>query len=211
MKKSTIFLLLSLSLITYQPVNAQDTLSAITIDGFALRNANDSNLVVLDSFRHKKAIALVFFGTYCSFCKNYTTRLNKMAKEFEDQNVGFLAINSNHPDQSDENTFEGMMAARPFWFPYLHDSTQEIARALEVTINPEALILIPEDSVFRLVYRGKIDNIPLNLPGVQSQLKPFLANALEDVLQAKSPLVPKTALGGCHIKWIDKEDSIEQE
>jgi len=65
--------------------------------------------------------------------------------------------------------------------------------------------------VFRLVYRGKIDNIPLNLPGVQNHLKPFLADALEDVLKAKSPLVPKTALGGCHIKWIDKENSTEQE
>lgn len=207
MKKSTIFLLLTFSLLTYRPVSAQDTLNQLSIESFTLPGILNDTTVSLDSLRDKKAIALVFCNTYCSFCKNYIERLNDMGKAYEAQNVSFLVIDSNHPELHEDEE----LTVNPFDFPYLRDSTQEIAKSLNVTINPEALILVPEDSVFRLVYRGKIDNIPLNLPGVQSHIKPFLANALEDVLQAKSPLVPKTALGGCHIKWIDKEDTSNQE
>lgn len=207
MKKSTIFLLLTLSLLSYQHTSAQDTLNAFTIDGFSLPGVLNDTTISLDSMKDDKAIALIFCNTYCSFCKDYIDRLNDMVEKYKEKQVSFLVIDSNHPELHEDEE----LTENPFDFPYLRDSTQEIAQLLEVTINPEALILVPEDSVFRLVYRGKIDNIPLNLPGVESHLKPFLANALEDVLQAKSPLVPKTALGGCHIKWIDKEDSTNQE
>jgi peroxiredoxin len=207
MKKSTIFLLLSLSLITYPSLSAQDTLESVTIKGFTLPYTDNSGLLSIDSLKDQKAIALVFCNTYCSFCKNYIDRLNAMARAYDSLQVSFLVIDSNHPGLSNKDE----ITTNSFEFPYLRDSTQEIARMLEVTINPEALILVPEDSVFRLVYRGKIDNIPLNLPGVQSHIKPFLANALEDVLKAKSPLVSKTELGGCRIKWIDKESSANEE
>ncbi len=213
MKKSTIFLLLGLSISFWGKLKAQesDTLQQLEIQAFSLPNTQDSSMLSLDSLRGSKAIALIFCSTHCSFCNNYIDRLNSMAAEFAKQNVHFIAINSDDPGLSEENTFGGMAAARPFNFPYLHDSTQIIARLLEVTINPEALILVPKDSVFRLVYRGKIDNIPLNIPGVEDHRKPFLANALKDVLKAKSPLVPKTALGGCHIQFIDKEEPSKQE
>jgi hypothetical protein len=81
-------------------------------------------------------------------------------------------------------------------FPYLYDSTQEVARSYDAACTPDFYVF---DRTLKLVYRGQFDDSrPGNgIPVTGSDLQ----NAL-DALLAGNPVSPlqKPSIG-CNIKW----------
>jgi hypothetical protein len=78
--------------------------------------------------------------------------------------------------------------------PYLHDESQDVARAYGALTTPDVFVF---DSELRLRYRGAPDSDHRD----PSQGAAWLRSALEAVLTRSEPDPAETKPVGCSIKW----------
>jgi hypothetical protein len=78
--------------------------------------------------------------------------------------------------------------------PYLHDATQEVARAYDAKTTPDVFVI---DASGTLRYRGAPDS-DYDDPG---QRAAWLRDALDAVLDGREPELAETRPVGCSIKW----------
>ena len=78
--------------------------------------------------------------------------------------------------------------------PYLHDDTQEVARAWGAAVTPDVYVL---DGAGRLAYHGAPDADYRD----ESLAAGWLRDALEDVLAQQPVARAETKPVGCSIKW----------
>ena len=161
----------------------------------------------LDDFASAKALVVVFTCNHCPTAQYYEERLKQFAADYRGKGVAFVAIMPNDPEsvRLDElgwsdmgDSFEDMKIRardRGFNFPYLRDETQEIARAYGATHTPHVFLL---DAQGVLRYQGAIDD---NYEDPGSVEFAFLRDALDAVLDGKTPKVTVTDAVGCTIKW----------
>jgi hypothetical protein len=120
------------------------------------------------------------------------------AERFQDRGVVFVGINSNSEHTYAEDSFAHMvarMATHKFPWVYLHDQSQEVARAYGALRTPHFYVF---DGERRLVYTGRgVDN-----PRDASQATANnLADALAELLAGKPITTPLTNPIGCNVKW----------
>jgi hypothetical protein len=91
------------------------------------------------------------------------------------------------------------MKVHRFPWIYLHDETQEVARAYGALRTPHFYVF---DRSRRLVYTGRgVDN-----PREASKITiNDLENALDDLLSGRPVAVPLTNPIGCNVKWDGKD------
>jgi hypothetical protein len=90
-------------------------------------------------------------------------------------------------------------------FPYLHDDTQEVARAYGAVCTPDFFVYKNEsrpadktEAKFTLKYAGRMDDSWKD----ESQVKHRdLAQALDEILSNRDPSTDQTPSMGCSIKW----------
>lgn len=143
------------------------------------------------------ATVVVFTCNHCPYALAWHERIAQAARDYSDRGVRFLAINSNDADRYPRDSYEAMrkrVAAEDWPMPYLHDSTQEVARAFGAKTTPDLFVL---DSGRRLRYRGAPDS-DYDDPGQEAQ---WLREALDAVLSGSNPSRPQTQPVGCLIKW----------
>lgn len=159
-----------------------------------------SNIVIgdfsLSQFQSKTAVVVVFTGSNCRFATQYVNRLNQLSRQFQQQNVGFVAINSNDPQLSPNDDGMKMKAVSVYDFPYVKDEQQRAAKAFNATSMPEAFVLKPLGGQFEVFYKGAIDDNPLDERMVSNQ---SLKNAIESVLKGTKPTDSKGM--GCPIRF----------
>jgi hypothetical protein len=85
-------------------------------------------------------------------------------------------------------------AEQRYVFAYARDESQEVARAYGAQRTPEVFVL---DADRRIAYHGAIDDDAD--PDRASER--YLRDALDAVLEGRSPDRPETAPVGCTIKW----------
>ena len=78
--------------------------------------------------------------------------------------------------------------------PYLHDESQEVARAFGAKVTPDVFVL---DAQGRLRYRGAPDG-DYDDPSLRAE---WLRGALDAVLAGDEPEPRETKPVGCSIKW----------
>ncbi len=164
-----------------------------SIADFTLNNAGGS-AVSLSQFKDKKAVVVLFLGTECPINNYFAPRLVELHKEFADQSVQFLGINSNRQDTAAEIAAHAKKYALPF--PVLRDEHNVIADRFGAQRTPEAFVL---DAERRIRYQGRIDD----QYGIDIQrAKPTrrdLAEAIKEVLTGKEVAVRETKVAGCLI------------
>ena len=160
----------------------------------------EEQVISLDSFTKKKMVVMVFTSSHCSYAIQYQERLNKLYQNYKDKDVVFIAVNSNDPTLSGRESASRMTEISDFEFPYVKDQDQSIARKLNASINPEAVILVPKEGKFKIGYRGKIDDNPLSESMVKNH---FLKGAIDKLLAGEKPESMETEPTGCDITWIE--------
>ena len=114
--------------------------------------------------------------------------------------IGSIAIMPNDTERYTEDSFDNMRAFAAhhrFSFPYVIDTTQEVARAYDAQCTPDFFGFNGADE---LQYRGRLDASRTTL----------VANARRDLFEAMQQ-VAQTSRGpqdqipsmGCSIKWKD--------
>ena len=168
--------------------------------------APDFNLPGVDGERYAlsdimgpNGAVVVFICNHCPYVKAITERLVAAAVTLRQEGIGFAAICSNDAESHPEDSFDNMKlfaAKRGFTFPYLHDESQDVARAYEAVCTPDFFGLDAEGVVR---YRGRLDsgrNDPK--PG---DLKPELVDAMLAIAKGKPAPAKQFPSVGCSIKW----------
>lgn len=146
-----------------------------------------------------EAPATVVFWTcnHCPYALGWHERLVTVARDYAPQGVRFLAVNSNDADRYPADSLDAMrerVAAETWLFPYLHDDSQEAARAWAAQVTPHVYVLDPD---LRIRYEGAPDADHMD-PSLNAA---WLRGALDAVLAGREPDPSATNPVGCSIKW----------
>jgi hypothetical protein len=121
------------------------------------------------------------------------------ADEVEEWGVGVVAICANDAEAYPDDAPDAMAREahqHGYGFPYLHDATQEVAKAYQAACTPDFFLF---DQERRLVYRGQFDDsrpssgVPVTGRDLRAALVALLAGEAPDAAQVASI--------GCSIKW----------
>ncbi|MCI0405839.1 MAG: thioredoxin family protein [candidate division Zixibacteria bacterium] len=177
-------------------VSAEELPIGETGPAFALVGT-DGKTYSLADYEDKKGVAVIFTCNACPYAKAFEDRINKLAKEYQAKGVAFVAINPNDPDRVPEDGYDQMVKRakeKRFVFPYVYDSTSEVAAAYGAKVTPHVFLL---DGNFKLVYRGRVEDETDAKKSKSRDLK----NALNALLAGKKITVAETKAFGCSIKW----------
>ena len=161
--------------------------------------ATDGRTYALKDAAGENGAVIVFICNHCPYVKAVIGRLTADARALMGEGVGFAAISSNDAVSYPEDSFPKMREfalAHDFPFPYLHDETQEVARAYGAVCTPD---FFGFDRDLKLKYRGRLD---------EGRTTPPPPNARRELLEAMRAIaaggeapanqVPSI---GCSIKW----------
>jgi peroxiredoxin len=164
--------------------------------GFDLPDTDGARHSLADA---EGAPATVVFWTcnHCPYALAWHDRLVDAAAEYSPRGVRFFAVNSNDAERYPADSYEAMrerVADEQWPLPYLHDESQEAARAWGAKVTPHVYVL---DSDHRLRYQGAPD------PDYQEPAHnaSWLREAIDSVLAGGEPERPETDPVGCSVKW----------
>ena len=146
----------------------------------------------------KSALLIVVTCNHCPTALAYWPRIVSLAKQYEEDNLGVLAINGNDASQKPMDSFAEMqrlIAQYGVPFPYLHDESQEVMKQLGAERTPEVFLF---NARRELVYKGAIDDSWENEAAV---MRVYLEDAIEFALDGLEIDYPEIAAVGCSIKW----------
>ena len=143
------------------------------------------------------ATAVIWTCNHCPYALAWHERLMDAAREYGERGVRFVAVNSNDAERYPADSLEAMRArvdAGELACPYLHDASQEAARAWGPQTTPDVFVLGAD---LRLAYRGAPDG-DYNDPAENAV---WLRAALDALLSGGQPDPAETEPVGCSIKW----------
>lgn len=165
--------------------------------------ATDGKEYSLSDFNDAKVLVVFFSCNHCPYVTGSNELTRETALKFAGQGVQFVGINSNSSNTNPIDSFENMveqMKENDFPWLYLHDETQEIAKAYGALRTPHFYVF---DEDRKLIYTGRgVDN--------PKDITKMTVNDLDRALTEKvanEPIsVPLTNPLGCNVKW-DGEDA----
>ena len=157
----------------------------------------DGNEHTLDSYADANVLVLIQSCNHCPYVQAWEGRMKSIQRDYADRGVRIVAINSNDPSRSPDDSFDDMVAraaSEDFNFDYLYDRDQSVASALGAERTPEVFVF---DRDRKLVYHGAIDDNRDDRNVEQH----YLREALDAVLIGDAPTVTDTPAVGCTVKW----------
>jgi len=166
---------------------------------FALPDVVSHRPVSLTDFAGRKALLVMFICHHCPFVKHIKAELAQLGRDYANRDLGIVAISSNDPAVSSDDSPEGLARMVADWgltYPVLYDENQDVAKSFEAACTPDFFLF---DGARRLVYRGQLDDSRPNSgkPVTGADLRA----ALEATLAAREVSVQQKPSVGCNIKW----------
>ena len=167
---------------------------------FSLLDTVSEQMMTLAQVKGDQGTVIMFICNHCPFVKHVNKQIAQLAKEYQTQGIGFVAISSNdvvNYPQDAPHLMKETALLEAYTFPYLYDKTQEVARAYEAACTPDFYLF---DGDLAVVYRGQLDDSrPGNgIPVTGSDLR----RALQVLLQGTPVNELQKPSIGCNIKWI---------
>ncbi len=164
--------------------------------------STDGKTYRLTDFDDAEVLVVFFTCNHCPYVVGSDEGTRKTAEAFAPRGVRFVGINSNSARTYAEDSFEHMverMKEHTFPWVYLHDASQDVARAYGALRTPHFFVF---DRDRRLMYTGRAVDKPRNADDVTVN---DLERALDEYLSGKPVSVPKTNPIGCNVKWDGKD------
>jgi peroxiredoxin len=153
----------------------------------------------LASARGPKGLLVMFICNHCPYVKAVLDRIIRDARDLATLGIGSIAIMSNDPTEYPEDSWDNMVkVARlmEFPFPYVIDSSQEIARAYGAVCTPD---FFGFNADLKLQYRGRLDESRKET--APEGVRRDLFEAMKQVALTGSGPKEQIASIGCSIKW----------
>ena len=167
---------------------------------FKLLDTVSDQMMSLTHVKGDLGTVVMFICNHCPFVKHVNVQISKLAREYREKGIGFVAISSNdvvNYPQDAPPLMKETAIAEAYSFPYLYDKTQEVAHAYDAACTPDFYLF---DNQLALVYRGQLDNSrPGNgIPVTGSDMRKALDALLQGIPinELQKPSI------GCNIKWI---------
>jgi peroxiredoxin len=162
----------------------------------------DGKVHSLDDFKDAKALVIFFTCNHCPYVFGSDEVTRATADKFKKQGAVFVGINSNCTDDYPDDDFPHMVERiKKHHFPwtYLHDETQDVARAYGALRTPHFFVF---DDKRKLIYTGRGVDSPRDTTKMKVN---DLENALNDYFSGRPITTPLTNPIGCNVKWKGKE------
>ena len=166
--------------------------------GFELPDTEGESRSLADA-EGAPATVVVWTCNHCPYALAWHDRIVQAARDYSPRGVRFFAVNSNDADRYPADSYHAMRdrvgREREQWpFPYLHDESQDAARAWGAKVTPHVYVL---DSEHRLRYQGAPD------PDYQEPAHnaSWLRDAIEAVIAGEEVARAETDPLGCSVKW----------
>jgi peroxiredoxin len=171
------------------------------VSDFNLMNI-DSSMVSLSSYKSASKGAIVIFTcNHCPFSIAYEDRIIALHEKYADKGYPVIAINPNDAVQYPSDGFTEMQVRakeKGFKFPYLHDETQQVAKAWGAERTPHVFIVKKEKKKWVVKFVGAIDN---NSEDAALADKKYAEMAVDALLKGKEPEIKSVKAIGCGVKW----------
>lgn len=161
----------------------------------------DGKMYSLADVRGPRGTLVMFICNHCPYVKAIRSRLIQDLRELRTLGVHAIGIMSNDPTDYPEDSFENMQAVAKefdFPFPYVIDSTQEVAKAYGAVCTPD---FFGFNANLELQYRGRFDE----------SRKEAAPNSTRDLFYAMKQIAetghgPREQIPsiGCSIKWKEQ-------
>ena len=150
------------------------------------------------AFPDGQASVVVFTCNHCPYALAWHERLLAVADDYADRGVQTVFINPNDAERYPRDSLDAMRERvereGPWAAPYLHDETQEVARAYDAKTTPD-LFVFDADGALR--YRGAADADHMD----EAQNAAWLRGALDALLAGREVEQAETTPVGCSVKW----------
>ena len=166
---------------------------------FALPDTVSDKTLSLADLKGEKATIIFFICNHCPFVLHVNEELVKLANDYKNDEVSFIAISSNnilaYPQDGPQH-MKTVAQKLHYPFPYLFDETQEVAKAYDAACTPDFYVF---DKNLAATYHGQLDEsrpgngIPVDGKDLRLSIDALLAD--------KDPISPQIASVGCGIKW----------
>lgn len=159
----------------------------------------DGKTYSLEGLKGPKGMLVMFICNHCPYVKAVIDRVVRDADALKALGINTVAICANdattHPDDSFAN-MKVFARDHGFTFPYLHDESQDVARAYDAVCTPD---FFGFNADLELQYRGRLD---------ASGREPASPSVRRDLFEAMKQIA-ETGQGpreqipsiGCSIKW----------
>jgi peroxiredoxin len=164
--------------------------------------ATDGKTYRLADFADSPVLVVFFTCNHCPYVIGSDEATRATVEAFAPQGVTFVGINANSPNTYEEDSFPHMverMAEHAFPWLYLHDATQDVARAYGALRTPHFYVF---DADRKLVYTGAGVDHPRD--ATQATVN-YLDEALEDAVSGNAVRRPQTNPIGCNVKWDGRD------
>lgn len=170
-----------------------------TAPAFTLPDTVSGKVLSLDAIKGARGTVVMFLCNHCPFVKHVNDGLVIAASDYAAKGIAFVAISSNDAAHYPEDAPERMAQVAKqlgYPFPYLHDESQDVARAYHAACTPDLYLF---DANLACVYRGQFDDAR---PGNGVPVTGRDLRAAMDALLAGRPVNPAQKPSvGCNIKW----------
>ncbi len=165
---------------------------------FALPDADGRQYRLADC-RGPNGLLVMFICNHCPYVQAIIHRLIRDCRELAGHGIGSVAIMSNdvaaYPADSPAE-MRRLAMELDFPFPYLHDATQEVARAYGAVCTPD---FFGYNAQLRLQYRGRLDASGL-APSAPDAPRELFEAMRQIAASGQGPAVQQASIG-CSIKW----------
>jgi peroxiredoxin len=152
-----------------------------------------------DQCAGEKGLLVMFICNHCPYVKAVIDRVVRDADALKALGINTVAICANdattHPDDSFDNMKE-FAAAHHFTFPYLHDESQDVARAYDAVCTPD---FFGFNGALELQYRGRLD--ASGREPASPSVRRDLFEALKQIAETGQGPREQIPSIGCSITW----------
>jgi peroxiredoxin len=166
---------------------------------FQLPDTVSGNTISLHNVKGDVATVVMFICNHCPFVVHVNDELVRLANDYKNKGIGFVAISANdivtHPGDTPDKMKETALRLQ-YPFPYCYDESQATAKAYDAACTPDFFIY---DKNGQLVYRGQLDDsrpgneIPVTGKDIRNALDCLISN--KPVPEFQRPSI------GCNVKW----------
>ncbi|MFO7999348.1 MAG: thioredoxin family protein [Bacteroidales bacterium] len=166
---------------------------------FRLLNV-DGKYVSMADFPEAKGFVVIFSCNHCPYVVAYEDRMIDLHNKYAPKGFPVIAINPNDTIAQPADSYTKMIERaneKGFPFVYLFDDGQKIYPQYGATRTPHVYLLEKTGDDLKVAYIGAIDD---NYRDADQVTEPFLANAIDALLEGKKPDPDFTRAIGCTIK-----------
>ncbi len=166
---------------------------------FNLEDTVSGKRISLQEVKGENGTVVMFICNHCPYVIHVNHELVRLANQYSEKGIGFVAISSNDVDRYPQDAPELMelnAKENNYPFPYLYDETQDVAKSYDAACTPDFYLF---DSNLKSMYHGQLDN---SRPGNSIPVDgASLREAIERLLKDKNPITNQKVSIGCGIKW----------